>query len=92
MAEKRTLAEVKEILDQGDLFLGSVTIPILKQILFIDLGMNATFIIRNVADQRKLLDWFKAAKQAFKICDDIVQMKNQAQEVLNNENISRTEG
>lgn len=91
MNKKRTLAEIKEILEAGDDFLGSVTIPILKEIIFVDLGMNASFVNHNVGDQRKLLDWFNATKKAFKICQDLTEMKNQAQEVLNNDNISRTE-
>lgn len=88
MNQKRTLAEIKEILAAGDEYLSAVTIPILKEIIFVDLGMNASFVNRNVGDQRKLLDWFNAAKLAFKICDDLTTMKNQAQEVLNNDNIS----
>lgn len=92
MNKKRTLTEVQAILEQGDIYLSSVTIPVLKQIIFVDLGMNTSFVNRNVGDQRKLLDWFNAAKLAFKICDDLVQMKNQAQaEVLNNDNINGTE-
>lgn len=73
MNRKRTLAEVRAILEQGDIYLSSVTIPILKEIIFVDLGMNASFVNRHVGDQRKLLDWFNAAKLAFKICDDLVK-------------------
>ena len=65
MKQKRTLAEVKEILEASDEYLSAVTIPILKEIIFVDLGMNTSFVNRNVADQRKLLDWFNAAKLAF---------------------------
>lgn len=83
MNKKRTLAEVKEILEQGDIYLSSVTIPILKEIIFVDLGMNTTFINHNVPDQRKLLDWFTATKKAYQMVSSINQT-----EVSNNDNIN----
>jgi hypothetical protein len=80
--KKRTLSEIQEILATADDFLGAVTIPILKEILFVDLGMNATFINRNVGDQRKLLDWFNATKKAYQMITNI----NETEE--NNANIN----
>lgn len=62
--KKRTLTEIENILVPGNEYLSAVTIPILKNIIFQDLGMNEQFIIMNVADRRKLLDWFLAAKKA----------------------------
>ena len=85
MNKKQTLAEIKEILEAGDDFLGSVTIPILKEIIFVDLGMNTTFINHNVPDQRKLLDWFTATKKAYQMVSSI---NEQQQEVLSDDNIN----
>lgn len=67
MNKKKTLAEVKEILEAGDEYLSSLTIPKLKRIIFDDLGCNQKFVNENVRDHRKLLDWFLAAKIAFNL-------------------------
>lgn len=77
------MAEIEKILEPADEYLSAVTIPVCKSIILDDLGMNEKFLIMNVPDRRKLLDWFRAAKKAL----------NQAKLIeVENDNISRIEG
>lgn len=86
---KRTLAEIKEILEQGDIYLSSVTIPILKEIIFVDLGRDRNFVNNQVPDQRKLLDWFKAAKKAYWIVSSTKEIVTELKtEVSTDDNIN----
>ena len=85
MNKKRTLDEVKAILEPADEYLSAVTIPILKTIILNDLGMNERFLIMNIPDRRVLLDWFRAAKKALEI-------STQIKAEVENDNISRIEG
>lgn len=71
MNKKRTLAEIKDILEPADEYLSAVTIPECKKIIIDDLGMNEKFLIMNVPDRRKLLDWFRAAKKALEISEQV---------------------
>lgn len=91
MNKKRTLTEVQAILEQGDIYLSSVTIPILKEIIFVDLGMNTSFVNNQVPDQRKLLDWFKAAKKAYWTVSSVREIVAELAEELNHDNINGTE-
>lgn len=65
MQQKRQLYEVQEILQSAERFLGNVTIPVLKQILFEDLGFDEDFAYYEVGDRRKLKDWYDATVKAY---------------------------
>jgi len=87
MKQKRTLAEIQNILSPGDEYLSAVTIPVCKSIILDDLGMNEQFLLMNISDRRKLIDWFTAAKKALQIVSNI----NEQTEVKNNANIDPTQ-
>lgn len=63
--KKRQLYEVQAILQSAERFLGNVTIPLLKEILFTDLGFDEQFVIYEVGDRRKLTEWYNATVKAY---------------------------